>query len=494
MSVTAIYARQSVDKKDSISIESQIDYCRKELDHEEYQIFSDKGYSGSNTNRPAFEAMMNEISEGIIQKVIVYKLDRISRSLLDFAYIMEHFDQSHVEFVSCSEKFDTSTPMGRAMLSILMVFAQLERETIQQRVTDNYYQRGKKGYYLGGKAPFGYTKVETSLNGKKTCTFEPDPGKAGVVKTIYEKYAYEGSSLGEIVQSLNQAEIKTNLNHGWTSVSISKMLRNPVYAMANAGVYRYLKRKGAQMNNEIGSYTGVHGCYTYGDRKKSTRSKFSDLSNCYVTLGLHPGIIPSELWLTCQHKLDENRQVKNFGKGSHSWLTGLMKCGYCGYAVTVVNGYKDVLYLSCSGRKMKLCYGRKRPIHVKEIESIVEQKLFDKIRMLKDQSVPDSDVQSAEIDGWKQRLADLDHKVDRLLESLLSANQHTMEYINDKILDLDREKKEIVCKMNRLLSEQGTKQKKGAEIVRLIDQWQTYPVAQKKKGGESRHFQNQHHR
>jgi len=116
----AIYARQSVDKKDSISIESQIDFCKREFDETKaYKTYIDKGFSGKDTNRPAFENMMNDIKAGQIEKVIVYKLDRISRSTLDFANIINVFKKHDVEFISSTEKFDTSTPIGKAMLNIM---------------------------------------------------------------------------------------------------------------------------------------------------------------------------------------------------------------------------------------------------------------------------------------------------------------------------------------------------------------------------------------
>ena len=136
--MTAIYARQSVDKKDSISIETQIEACKRCCDGE-YKIYSDKGWSGKNLERPQFQTLLADIKSGGIEKIVVYKLDRISCSILDFANMMELFQEYDVEFVSSTEKFDTSTPMGRAMLNICIVFAQLERETIQKRVTNAYY-------------------------------------------------------------------------------------------------------------------------------------------------------------------------------------------------------------------------------------------------------------------------------------------------------------------------------------------------------------------
>lgn len=94
-----IYARQSVDRKDSISIESQIDFCKYELKGGSCRVFKDKGYSGKNTDRPEFQKLLGEIRKGKVRRVIVYKLDRISRSILDFATMMELFQEYDVEFV-----------------------------------------------------------------------------------------------------------------------------------------------------------------------------------------------------------------------------------------------------------------------------------------------------------------------------------------------------------------------------------------------------------
>ena len=152
----AIYARQSVDKADSLSIQGQIDLCRQKAGAG-FQVYHDRGYSGRNTNRPAFQRMMEDVEKGLVQKIIVYRLDRFSRSIADFGRLWETLRRHNVEFVSINETFDTSTPMGRAMLNIIMVFAQLERETTAERVRDNYYQRAKLGAWPGGPAPYGFS-------------------------------------------------------------------------------------------------------------------------------------------------------------------------------------------------------------------------------------------------------------------------------------------------------------------------------------------------
>ena len=137
--MVALYARQSIDKKDSISIETQLEYGKNicKLENLEYKEYFDKGFSGSNLDRPKFKELLKDIESGKINKVVCYRLDRISRSLVDFSNLLVLFQKYNVEFVSATEQFDTSTPIGRAMINIIMVFAQLERETIQQRITDN---------------------------------------------------------------------------------------------------------------------------------------------------------------------------------------------------------------------------------------------------------------------------------------------------------------------------------------------------------------------
>ena len=155
--MVALYARQSLDVRDSISIEMQIEKGVSMCESgESYKTYVVKGYSGKNTHRPQFMQLIEDIKQGLITKVIVYKLDRFSRSVLDFSNTWEILSRHHVEFISVNEKFDTSTPIGKAMLFIIIVFAQMERETIVERVTDNYYQRAELGSWMGGPAPYGF--------------------------------------------------------------------------------------------------------------------------------------------------------------------------------------------------------------------------------------------------------------------------------------------------------------------------------------------------
>ena len=196
--IDAIYARQSVDKKDSISIESQIEFCKYELKGGSYKEYADKGYSGKNTDRPRFQELIRDIENGLVHKVIVYKLDRISRSILDFANMMELFQKYNVEFVSSTEKFDTSTPMGRAMLNICIVFAQLERETIQKRVQDAWYARCQRGFKMGGRPPYGFRTEPIIIDGIHTKKLVIEPTEAAYVRKMYEMSSSKREDMGKV--------------------------------------------------------------------------------------------------------------------------------------------------------------------------------------------------------------------------------------------------------------------------------------------------------
>ena len=485
--MVAIYARQSVDKRDSISIELQIETCQKMIAPSipASKVYSDKGYSGSNTNRPGFEEMMRDIQSGLIDRVIVYKLDRISRSLLDFAQIHDVFEKRHVEFFSCNEQFDTSTPMGKAMLGIIMVFAQLERETIQMRVKDNYYARGEKGMYLGGRPPFGFTKVKTSHNGISTYKYGINEEQAELVKTLFSEYANTDAAFGHLTKKLNDIGVKTNNGNTWSNVQIGRLIKNPAYVRENADVYLYLKNKGAKISNDVNEFTGERGCFLYAERKGVTTTKFTDLSKSFVSLGLHEGIIDADTWLRCQYKAEKNQVVKNSGKGMLTWLTGLMKCGYCGLAVTAVSGRAKLLYITCGGRKKFVCYGRQKTIYVKDLEEIVEAKLLEKLKTLKVRGRSKKNLDNQKLDALKAQLVVVDEKIDKLVASLLDMSDVSAKYVDAKIADMDKQKAEMQAQISDIMRYETRNDFSERDLHEYINNWAGYGLEKKKAVAKS---------
>lgn len=451
----ALYARQSIEKKDSISVESQLEYCRYETHGEACIEYTDRGFSGKDTNRPGFEKMMNDIRTGRIKRVIVYKLDRISRSILDFANMMEIFQKYHVEFVSSTEKFDTSTPIGRAMLNICIVFAQLERETIQKRVTDAYYARCKRGFYMGGRIPYGYRLTSTVIDNVRTSMYEEVPEESGQLKLIYSMYADTDNSLGDIVRYLNEHQIKNLRGANWSTARISEMLRNPVYVEADIDVYQFFQSQGANIYNPASDFTGYNACYLYKGTVSTTR-KQCDLSGKEIVLAPHKGFIPSKTWLACRIRCLNNRQSTKTCKPKNSWLAGKVKCGNCGYALTIRKAKtKWGRYFVCSqSGNQGNCNGAGCTIYADVLEEYMLGAIKDRLSefsALKEGLIfCISDTGEKGMPAFPQknmakkiRLTQIEEEIEALLSKVSGASGVLMKYINEKISELDAERKSL---------------------------------------------------
>ena len=159
--------------------------------------YDDNGFTGSNTNRPSLQKLINDIKKSRVNMVVVYKLDRLSRSLVDFVQLLKFFDEHGVAFASITQPIDTSTSTGKLMLHILSSFAEFERELISERTHDKMGAARKRGQWLGGRPPFGYTRDK---EGKKLVI---DKAEAKIVREMFELYL-KGNSLLKVASILNE--------------------------------------------------------------------------------------------------------------------------------------------------------------------------------------------------------------------------------------------------------------------------------------------------
>ena len=471
-----IYARQSVDKADSISIESQIEFCRYELQGEEYKVYADRGYSGKNTARPAFADMMSDMENGIIGKVVVYKLDRISRSILDFANMMERFEKHKVEFVSTTEKFDTSSPMGRAMLNICIVFAQLERETIQKSVADAYFSRSQRSFYMGGRIPFGFRLVPTTIDGVKTAMYEAEPEQAQQVKLIYELYSHPECSYGDIIRHFQERQILKN-GQPWTRSRIADILKNPIYVRADLSVYEFYHSRGAVMANEPGDFIGVNGCYCYKAKDAAAR-KQTNLEGSHLVLAPHEGIVSAGLWLKCRAKALEAQRIKPCQKAKNTWLAGKAKCVVCGYALVDKRAAAGAArYMLCSGKmNARACPGP-GTIYTDELEEIVYRQMLRKLKQFttlkKRGAQTDPELTAAGIE-----LAQIEGEINSLVSRASDADSAMFRYISERVCRLDAKKRQTAERIAELSrrAEAGC-----AEINSHLTMWQELSFEDKRQ-------------
>lgn len=301
----AIYIRVSTTHqidKDSIPMQRNdlVSYARLMLNTDDYAIFEDAGYSGKNTDRPNFQKMMSQIRSGAFTHLLVWKIDRISRNLLDFSSMYKELKELGVVFVSKNEQFDTSTAMGEAMLKIILVFAELERNMTSERVSATMISRASNGQWNGGRVPFGYDYDYESK------TFSINKQESEVVKLIHDKYE-EMQSLVQEARYLNEHNFTTREGNEWSPVTLLIILRNIFYC----------------------------GDYQYNTLKEGNRQKIKDRSEWIIVENHHDAIINREQKeriiskLESRKRLDKRiRETKNIHV-----FSSLLICSSCGKAM-----------------------------------------------------------------------------------------------------------------------------------------------------------------
>lgn len=342
----AIYSRKSKFTGKGESVENQIQLC-KEYIHKNFSkineilIYEDEGFSGGNIDRPEFKRMMKDAKKKKFDVLICYRLDRISRNVSDFSNTIDQLQEYNVDFVSVREQFDTSTPMGRAMMYISSVFAQLERETIAERIRDNMYQLARSGRWLGGKTPLGFKSkaieyLDNDMKNKKMYKLSPVSEELEIVKTLYRKYL-ELNSLTQLTSWTIENNIKTKTNKYFDTSTLSVILTNPVYVIADELIHEYFERLESDIAGDIKEFDGIHGLMVF-NKNDIKKNKVIKKNECewIVAVGKHKGIITSSEWIQVQNMLEVNRaKAPRKGTGKYGLLSGLLKCKSCGSTMRV---------------------------------------------------------------------------------------------------------------------------------------------------------------
>jgi DNA invertase Pin-like site-specific DNA recombinase len=284
--------------------------------------YDDGGYSGGNMDRPGLQELFCDIKAGLINCVVVYKIDRLSRSLLDFAKIVELFDKHGVSFVAVTQSFDTSNSMGRLMLNILLSFAQYERELTGERIRDKIAASKKLGYWMGGYSPLGYVAKDRAL--------KINESEAKTVRYIFSKFL-ELKSITATLNNLKQTGIGTRAGNSYSKKTLRQFLGNPIYK-------GFVSHKGTQYK------------------------------------GLHEAITDEETFEEIQEIFIKSSEEKPYGK-SNVLLKDIIRCGCCDCVMTPTHCNKrdrKYRYYTCSNHlRKKSCHSGNKNVPAGEVEEFV---------------------------------------------------------------------------------------------------------------------------
>lgn len=379
------------------------------------KIYSDPGFSGSNINRPSMQKMIDDADTGLYDAVLVYKLDRLSRSQKDTLYLIEDvFQKNGIHFISLTENFDTSTPFGKAMIGILSVFAQLEREQIKERMMLGKVGRAKAGKITAwSNIPFGYIKHKD--------TYKIDPLRADIVRDIYKRYL-DGKSITRIFQELNEeGHIGKDVN--WSYRTVRQILDNATYT----GVVNFKGKTYPAM------FSGIISKEDYNEVQRQLKIR----------------------------QLEAEKKYYSRPFQSKYMLSGLLKCGYC-HSTLVINkshrkGKDPRWRYNCpsnEGKRRHRTYARYpydckfKYIYRDEAEKIV----IDEIKKLSlhpesIQAKPIKKKANVDIEAIKKELAAIKRKQDKLVDLYLLADNLNLDELNKRSQELKNQQKALESKL-----------------------------------------------
>lgn len=263
--------------------------------------YDDGGFSGGSMERPALKRLMKDIEAGLIDVIVVYKVDRLSRSLMDFAKLVETFDRFNVSFVSVTQQFNTTTSMGRLTLNILLSFAQFEREVIGERIRDKFSASKRKGMWMGGPPPLGYDVLARKL--------VVNPEEAKQVKYIFERFITLRSAT-MLMKELKTTDIRT---------------KNYVTQTGNQKIGRFINK------NQI--YRTIHNRLYLGEMPHKDKT--------YP--GQHEAIISQKLWDEAHAvlQISPRTRSRNTATKTPALLKGLVRCGGCKSIMSPTHSLKN---------------------------------------------------------------------------------------------------------------------------------------------------------
>ncbi|MCL2376955.1 MAG: recombinase family protein [Defluviitaleaceae bacterium] len=292
---TAIYVRVSTEEQvqEGFSIRGQTEKLKQYAllkDWEIYNIYSDEGISGKNiVDRPAINRLIDDIKGGKVNNILVYKVDRLTRSTKNLIELVELFEDHNCAFNSLTESIDTDTPSGRMFLKIIGIFAEFERENLVSRLKLGFERKVKEGYTLATNTiSYGYVRKK----GQKIQQIQPE--EARIVKEIFSMFVDENISMTKIAKTINERKLKGKMGASWTITTVKRTLTNPTYI----GKVRYAT---------------------------------DDEDRYFEADGHHESIVSEEIFSLAQKKIKLLSNISKTKKPKeHNYFCGVLVCSICG--------------------------------------------------------------------------------------------------------------------------------------------------------------------
>lgn len=351
--VFGIYCRKSVLTDKGESVENQMEICRNYIlgrfgNENDIEVYEDEGYSGKNTLRPMFTRLIEDIKNNKLDYVVCYRLDRVSRSVSDFSNFIEMINKYKTGLICVREEFDTSRPVGKAMMYMASVFSQLERETIGERVKDNMIMLAKSGRWLGGNTPLGYDSIKVpycDANGRtKTAVYLKQNDKIETVRKIYF-YFIKYESLKKTAEKINSFGLMTGRNCEFTSLAIKDIITNPVYCRADDDAREFFKRSKTEI---------------FGENKENGLAAYNkgSIGNVILAVGRHKPAVSGKCWVEAQNIICGIKVTsKKYTTRGKALASGIILCSLCGSNLYAVrrSGGKEFDYICKNKRNKQGC-------------------------------------------------------------------------------------------------------------------------------------------
>lgn len=503
-----IYTRKSYFTDSSDSVKMQLEACQEYISRMADEItsitpYEDDGYVRSDIDRPAMNQLRADVADGLIDCVVIYRIDRVCSDMMDFCTFYTFLKEKGVKFVTVKDGIDTTTPIGEAMMYLAVIFSGLEIGNDSLRIRDNLNHLAGRGFWCGGQPPVGYRIEEISLGDKKHKTIVPDEDALNFKNMIIDLLLDNDMSLQSLETYCRQQGIRSLRGSFLSTTQLHQILRSPYCCPAAPEIYDYYKELGCIIDE--GSprelWDGKHGVMVYG-RTKEVRVNHKKKhvqappEEWRISIGYHEPTMSVEKWLAVQSHFG-HKKIDQTLKHDTPLLKGVLRCK-CGRLM----GLARRKHVDGSVASWYKCYKRERSgeCDMAQIKcELLDNKVLEIFRAIDHDPdlikkyVKQEKKTAGSGDQLRKQIAKLEKKIDRLTESLGEASASAaakyivaeIEKQDIELQKLKREEAKVSQEKRRNAKAVKSAQDKHSEITALLANFDNFTDTEKNEIAKS---------